>query len=521
MKPPFKALIIACLILLYSCSQIQDLEDIETVAFEAAYAVPLAEMKVSLDRLLENFQDSATLVVDPNGLFHFRYSGDVLSETGSDLFAEIETAFEDISNLTPRGIPVIFPELTVPFQIPGDVEIDNLVMSGGELTYEFQSMIPDPVKVTFRLPNFYLDGTPLTFEHNLPAFSGTGAPPSVSIVDMPFDMAGVEIIPENEEITIEYTAISETTQQPVLLSNFFFKVTNVDLTYAQGFLGTNVFDGPLDIIPIDFFEDWIAGDVFFDNPRVTYLLENSFGIPTRSVVNIFDVITVEGNVLPLESELIDNGLDFPYPRLDEVGETKTAAFVFTKDNSNIEDILSSRPVEVRYDVDALTHPDGNKNIRGFLTDSSFYKVGVDVDLPFIGRASNFVARDTFELSVKDLSEFDSMELKILSINEIPIGIDVQIYMLTENGVILDSLLDERERFVEAAPVNSAGDVTNQITRSTFVDIGGERLDALANAEKLVIIAAFSTVNNGDISVNIYNDQEFDLKLGAILKVKVE
>lgn len=522
MRPPLKlSSLLILLLLLNACTQLEELSNIETVTFSSSLAVPVATMQVSLDDILENFQDDATLFVDPNGLFHFQYSGDVLSETGADLFRDIEDAFEQFSTLTPRGIPIVVSPFQIPFQIPGGVEIDKIRLDAGDLTYEFTSVSPEPVNVTIRFPQFFIDGAPLTFEHQLPAYSGNGAPPKIDITGNPFSMEGVEIIPENDQIVIEYAAVTVNSQQAVPLSplnEVFVKIVDVDLTYTEGYLGTSVFDGTLDTIPIEFFDDWISGDVFFDDPRVSYILTNSFGIPTRSIVNEFNVITVEGNILPLESSLIEEGIDFPYPRLDEVGETKTATFVFTKDNSNIEDILSSRPVEVQYDVDALTHPDGNRNVRGFLTDSSFYKVGVEVDLPFRGRASDFVARDTFDLEIGDLSDFDSIEFKILSNNAIPIAIDAQVYFVDDDGLVLDSLLNQTNRIVEGAPVNAVGDVVGEVSQVVFADIAGERLDKISATTTIILSVAFSTSNNGNVSVNIYNDQFFDIKIGAIVKI---
>ncbi len=517
MKLPLNLLLVISLCCLVSCSPIEDLEDFDTVAYEASYAFPLVNARVSLDDILENFQDEATLVVDPNGLFHFRYSGEVLSQTGSEIFLEIENGIEALSNVTPDGIPVLTQQLSIPFIIPGGVELDKIRLKAGELKYQFRNTNSEAVDIVVRMPQFFKEGQALEFTHQLDGFAAGSEPPSFSNEDMPFDMNGVEVIPQNGAINIEYTATTVNSQQQVPLSSFFVKIDDAALTYAEGFLGTTVYDGPVDTIKIDFFEDWIGEDVAFEEPRVAYILENAFGIPTRSIVDSFNVITVEGQTLPLESELIENGIDFPYPTLEEIGQTKSSVFVFTKDNSNIDEILSSNPVEVRYDVDALTHPDGNRNIRGFLTDSSFYRVGVDVDLPFIGSAANFIARDTFDFSPGELEQLDSIELKFIAENAIPIAIDVQFYLADENNVILDSLFDQQTRLVEAAPVNSNGDVIDSVSKTTFVDIGGSRVEAFTNTDKLLLVASFSTTNDGTVPVKIFNNQFFDIKLGGIFK----
>jgi len=506
------------LLCLWSCEQLDELEDIQGVKYETKYAVPLANLGASLDRILQNFEEEATLTIDPDGLFHFEYSGEVLTETGSEVFEEIENTFQEVSDITPNGIPVVAPKVPIPYKEELDIEVDLIRLKGGLFSYQFENRNPVPINVRIDLPQFSRDEQPLSFTHQLPAYSGTGDPPSFNNRDDPVDLSSIEIVPdENDNIFIEYTATNEQ-GVTVPLNNVFIRFDEVKLSYAQGFLGTNTYDGPLDSIDIDFFDAWIAGDVFFENPKITYVLENSFGIPTRSIVNRFDVITVEGNALPLESELIENGIDFPYPSLDEVGEVKSESFLFTKDNSNIEDILSSKPVQVIYDVDALTHPDGDRSIRGFITDSSFYRVKVLVDLPLQGSASDFVATDTVEVELDDFESLDSVELKLVAENTLPLAIDIQILFRDENGNTTEMLTDNDLRLIEAAPVDDEGMVTGSTDKTSFVPLDGPRLEALLAAKDLVLIATFSTTGNGDQPVLITNDQRLDIGIGAIFTI---
>ncbi len=501
----------------WSCEQLDDLDEIQGVKYEAEYAVPLANLGVSLDRILQNFEDRATLTVDPDGLFHFEYSGAVLTETGSQVFEEIEATFQQITNITPNGIPILLPRTPIPYKDQLDIEVDLIRLKGGAFSYQFESRNPEPVNVEVRLPQFFINGEALSFTHQLPAYSGTGAPPAFSNKDNPVDLSGAEIIPTNDTLYIEYNA-TNSDGETVLLNNFFIRFDDIKLIFAQGYLGTNIYDGPLDSIDIDFFDSWIAGDVFFENPEITYILENSFGIPTRSIVNRFDIITVEGNILPLESPLIENGIDFPYPTLDEIGEVKTDSFLFTKDNSNIAQILSSKPVQVIYDVDAQTHPDGDRSIRGFITDSSFYRVRVLVDLPLQGSAADFEARDTVEVNLDNLESLDSIELKIVAENTFPLAIDIQVFFADEAGNLTAMLVDSDLRVIDAALVDASGNVTGPSNNTTFIPIGGDRLEALKEARKLILTAVFSTTPNGDNPVRLTSDQRLSLGMGAIFKI---
>lgn len=501
--------------LLWSCDQLDELDEIQGVQYDAEYAVPLANLGVSLDRILQNFEQRASLTIDQQGLFHFEYTGEVLTETGSEVFEEIEQTFQEITDITPNGIPVLLPRIPIPYKDELDIEVDLIRLKQGQFSYEFQSLNPDEVTVRIDLPQFFVNGTPMSFTHQLPAYSGSGNPPSFSNKNNPVDLSSIEVIPQNDTIYIEYTA-TNSNGQIVPLNNFFIRFDNIKLSFAQGFLGTNIYDGPLDTIDIDFFDAWIAGDVFFKDPEITYVLENSFGIPTRSLVNRFDIVTIEGNNLPLESPLVENGIDFPYPTLDEIGQVKSQEYLFTKENSNIQDILSSKPDEVIYDIDALTHPDGNRDIRGFITDSSFYRVRVLVDLPLEGSAADFEARDTVQVNLDDFQDLDSVGVKIVAENTLPLSVDIQIFFVDENGTLTEMLSDNDIRVIEAAPVDENGNVTGSSDLTTFIPIADSRLGALLAAKELVLKAVFSTPSAAP--VRITEEQRLQLGIGAIFKI---
>jgi hypothetical protein len=160
MKSPYLFSFLLMLSVLWSCDQLDELEEIQGVQYEAEYAVPLANLGVSLDRILQNFEERATLTVDQQGLFHFEYSGDVLTETGSEVFEEIEQTFQEISDITPQGIPVLLPRIPIPYKDELDIEVDLIRLKGGQFSYEFQSLNPEEVTVQIDLPQFFVDGTP-------------------------------------------------------------------------------------------------------------------------------------------------------------------------------------------------------------------------------------------------------------------------------------------------------------------------------------------------------------------------
>ncbi|MGB3547055.1 MAG: hypothetical protein WBA17_08765 [Saprospiraceae bacterium] len=499
---------------LTACDQFEELENIEDVRYSADYALPLIDSRITMNDLLENFEENSSLTVDADGLLRFRYSGDILTRNSGDVFASIN---ETLANFP--LIPIIEERQALPFTIPNGVSLDRMELSGGELRYGLPNRYDFPVTISLIISTAKLNGVPLTVTGNLPAYSGSGTPPTITSGDNGFlDLNGYTLSPDNDSLYFELitTGPDGTTYPPS--AGTLLNLRDLTFSYAEGYLGEQVYEGGRDTIEIDFFDNWIRGDVYFEQPKITFNFENSFGVPTRSVINVFNIITADGQILPLESSIIQQGIDFPYPELDEVGQIKEAQFLFTRQNSNIDVVLGSQPVAIDYDVNALTNPDGNTGLRGFITDSSYYKVRVDVELPLFGTAVDFVVRDTFDLDLTGYESIESAEFKLIATNGLPLSVELSGTFLDESGNELGQLLSEGERIVGGAPVDAAGEPTMPNRVVTVADFPAPRFSTIRSATRLAVAASFSTTRDDEQSVRLLADQELRLQLGVILRV---
>jgi len=490
--------------------QLGGIEGLDQVRYDAEYAIPLVDTHVSIRELLKNVEEETTIVIDQDGQIRFTYEGGEITQNSEDLFATID-------EVLPPVIPVLRPRMALPFTTPDGIRLDRADLKTGELVYVFENRNEAAVNVSITLPQLKKDGRPMAFQHTLPAFTGGGAPPRMTNLLSPAALKDYQLTTENDSIYVIYEAL-DAQGNALELSNFFLRVQNLTFAYAEGYLGNRVQPGGRDTIDIDFFDNWTQGDVYFEEPKVIFHVENSFGVPTRSVVNLFNVITVRGEVLPVEGDFITEGIDFPFPAMDEVGQVKRASFVFTKENSNIDRLLSAGPAAVAYDVDALTNPDKDTDSRGFLTDSSYYRVRVEVELPLFGRANDFIASDTFDLDFTSYEDVDNAEFKLVADNRLPLNVDIQGYFLDESGAVLDSLLGERERVVAAAPVNEDGIASGTVQNITFAPFEGARFERIRSATRLLLSASFSTVQGGRVSVRPLAEQDVRIRIGAKLGV---
>lgn len=494
----------------FGCKQVDEFQEAEIVSGEAEFAIPLVKATTSIQDLLENFDEYTFIEITPDNVIHLRYSGDVLSQQAEEFFAETREKL-------PPAIPLASPFDTLPFSAPQQLEVDFATYKSGIIRAAVTSDYVGTVNFTMKVLQAKKNGQPLTLNAQFESPIGTFIPKELPEF---VDATGYDLIPEDGKLYVSYLATNlagDTIDLPfVALLN-----QNVDFSYIEGYLGNFRQKGTRDSITIEFFENWIQGDVYFENPVIQIHIDNSFGVPTRSSIGIFQILTADGPPIPLVSDFIDttgiNGIDFVYPANNEVGQTKSMTFVFDAENSNIEDVLSSRPVALDYKVDAIMNPDSLVDQRGFITDSSYYRVQVEVDLPLHGRASGFGVVDTFNLDFGGYGDVKEVEFKLVADNEMPLGIDAQAYFLDEAGNVLDSLFDSPKRVVEAAPVDGGGIVTKEISQVNYATFPAARFDKVRPAKKLALFASFSTTNNGQQSVKAFATQKADIRMGMKLK----
>lgn len=495
---------------IFSCKQSNEFLDADIVSGDAEFAIPLLKARTSIQDLLENFDDSTYIEIDAEGVIHLRYEGDVLTQSAQEFFDVVKTYL-------PALIPLDSTDMILDFNTSTDqLKVDFARYGGGNISVAVLSDYVGMVDLTVLIPQASKNGQVLQvrqqFMSPLTGSIPTFLPASTQCI-------GYELQPDSGRVHIQYIAVTDMGDTLPSLPLIVLANSNVTFSYIEGYLGNFTNRGKRDSVSIDFFKNWIQGDVFFDNPVITMQIENSFGMPTRSSIDTFDIITADNLRIPLESTFInDTGIDFVYPTIPEAGQSKSMTFTFNADNSNIEDVLGSRPIGLDYKVDAISNPDSLTNLRGFITDSSFYKIKIEVDLPLHGRASGFGVVDSFDLDFSSYDDLKEVEFKMVADNQMPLAIDGQAFFIDENGLVLDSLYDSVTRLVEAAPVNSEGIAQSPATRINFSTFDAERFDKIRSAKKLALRAYFSTTNNGQQSVKAFADQNVEIRMG--MKVKL-
>lgn len=502
-KSPLNILILFPVLALFF-SNCQKFENVAVDGFAGEYAVPIFQGKASMADVLDNLGQNTYLTFGSDSLFFLNYRGTVAGLTSENIFS----LFSD----TPPFPVDTF--MALPLQLPNNLEIDHVQLKSGTMTYSFISNHKETLDLNITIPQASIGSTVFSEKLSVP-YNG-----QVPIIIPPqeVDLTGYSLNTINDSLFIQYDAITQSGEK-VTLDNFLMVIRNLEFSYAEGFLGSEVLSTPSDTIAIDFFQYFSQGSVFFEDPKVKLQIINSFGFPFRAKANFINFITPEGELLPLESSFIDKGVDIDYPRIYEVGQSKITAFTFDKTNSNLQQILAGGPVQVEYNVDIIPNPDNDRTITGYMTDRSEFDIQVEVQLPIEGRTAGFVTQDSFAIDLSEYERIDFAEFKLTSENELPLGVEIQISFVDSVGTLLDYLFENEKVILEPAPIDDQGEVTSTSFTTTLAPLDAHQFERIKTAKKGLIDVRFMTSRNGSVPVRVLASQQVDLQMGMRIGFK--
>lgn len=475
-----------------SCVDFDRLDAVDISHVDGEFAIPIFDTEIQIIDGLEIANTDATTSISPEGNITFYYNGELLEQTSQQIFPPIP-AEEFIIPDTSGTLDVPFP---VPFISTKTIFKNNFAF------FTFQSQFSEPVDVTITFPQLSKDGDLFTESYRLSPLERFTSPL--------IPLTGWILNGDINKLDVSYDARTSSGER-VKLEFVSFKVDFLNFSYVEGFLDKTEFDFELDSLPIGIFDTWISGDIEFEDPRVVLFIDNSFGFPVRAIPELLVIETIDDEVLQLESSYIQTGIDIDYSRLIDVGKITTTEFAFDNTNSNIDELFGKKVKQLKYDMLALAFPDGFGTL-GYLTDSSFFKIRVALELPSKFKVNDLILGDTIAINLDTLDEVRSLEYKLLAVNSYPIDIQAQGYFLDSNGGIIDSIShDDWIHLPAALPPGNTNSLDTTVVITRFEE---DALDKVRKAESLLFSTRFNSPSS--ISEPIWLTEEYSLilKMGA-------
>lgn len=501
-----KTIIPALFLVFFSCIDTEKETAFGWSESEYEIAVPIVSTKVTVSKIAEVSKGNTGLRISADGKATILYNGEVIRRTSSVIFPPFPGLFP---------YPILDTLFNVKIIPNTNYLLKRAVFKDTKISFSFENAIPQDVKIKMQILELTKNGQ--RFERDFTLKYNNSVPLKLQTEQISID--GWTLQSETNSLTFHYEAILPDGQK-IKLDNAQMNFDVIKFSYLEGYLGYHVIAESGSIIDIGLFNKWLSGSFDFEDPKITISVDNGFGLPVRSKVNRMELTSITGNLVNLESTLINTGFDFAYPTFSEIGTIKRTFFEFNKDNSNIREVFNEKTKTISYDISALVNPERDTTIKGFITDEGYFLANVAVEVPLNGSVNQLVVTDTLDIDLDDFKEVQSAEFKAITSNDFPADMVVQAFFLDESGKNIDQLFSGDGLKLAAANIQPNGKTTPGAEKIDFITFDQPRFEKIRKSKRLVLLGSFNTTGSDmKKSLWIYDTYGLGLKLGAKIKYR--
>ena len=529
-------LLVICIITSCIKNTLDDFNSIKGVKVSSTWSLPLINAEAGISDFL-NSLNSVTIIPDKNKLL-------VLTFLGKDSLPEGQ--FFNLPNVNVNrsfsmdGATILFFENSGSLnqQIAGEENIslqgneliDRILVKDGIINMSVTSSFKHDCKVKITYPGIKLNGVELVDSFNFIYTGGSQNIPRSIVLDnyeLDFTKNGSthNVMPYTIDVSITRNPSNTTETSDAITVN---QTVDIDeYKRAEGYFGEQNLLDVDETNVLTMFDKKLDGTVYFKDPKLRIEVDNSIGMPI--VGKFYDFIATSGNGTPIPI-VIDQFADtFTVNHTTVIGQTAKTTYIINKDNSNIAEVLSSAPQNLKYKVNFTANYD-NHVTSNILYDNSKIKVDAIFELPFDAQILNYRIENQGAFAVgneldnmnKEGIEIEFAELHADLANELPLSAYIQVYFDDSlTGVIKDSLY--KEPILLGSTVDSDGEIITKSTSLTNTYLSADSFKKLAQANRYrVAIRLITSENNGNNPyVKFYEQQKIKIKLGVKTKIKYQ
>ncbi len=402
----------------------------------------------------------------------------------------------------------------VDFATSDNEQIYDIVLKDGEVNFNFQSSIAEPIRIIISLPGIRKNNVAILDTVNVASNATT-----VHVIDLTnatIDLTTNTQQPYNQiPVIVKASLVSSGTLKSIDSSNALnvsYGFQDIDFSRIRGYFGQKNIEidpGTIDL-DLEFLKE-LGGDFLFASPDVRLNIQNSIGAPIRLGLDMTGVNIVKGNVSLNATPSI-----LPFPSVP--GQVANGLVTFNKNNSQIAQLLSLPPDTVKYGGSVLLNPAGNVGAN-FLTDNSKIRIDLELDLPLELSVGNMKFGDTSSFDGAGLFGDDgtvaSVDLIFQTKNRFPFDITMEFTWLDSLGT---QVYATTVPFVTAAPVGPNGRVNNFTVSTSRLSLSQSVAQNLKNATQLVQNFRLNTTN-GTTVAKLYTDYNLETKIMAEIRTK--
>ena len=516
-----------------SCNldQFPNLDNTYFPNYEGNVALLLVNDTISFSEFLtDNVTDTTNYEITDNQQVIFTYDLNTNFQLG-DEFVELQNfnsskiinspingpfvAFTDTTLVIERQFSIDFPA------VDGE-DLDSIYFDGGDFKIELLSTFGKPINYSVIANSF----TSLSDNSLIEIVSNLAAADRSEIQRVGLDGYKVVLFNESDsnkfyvnlraEILVQ--SGEQLTGEEYLYLDIAVDEPNHDAIF--GTFGTDTFNLSATRKRIKFFDDLGGTGILFEDPVIQFTIDNGFGLPAGIDLTDMRFGYAESSEKYLTGSIANTLQYMDASPVEDFGTSIRTVFQIDVNNSNIRDLLADSPNEI------IIQPTGYSNLdntsSNWLTDDSEIAINAKVSIPFSVNLSGFEFEQDTELDdLSDLEGTQELSLVINTINELPFDGHLSLYMLDENEVVLDSIVDQI-LFASPTSFDSNGKVSSPEANRAEVLLDQTKVNNLIQSDILrTVIKVDSYDASADNYVEVFADYDLQVKVGVRGKVSVD
>ncbi len=515
-------------VLLFSCRK-----EMTKPSWDTEDLAPLIKASLNInnllpDSILQANPDSSMKIVYQNDIFHF--SMDTLFKIPDTSLRKAYTI--PVAVTVQPGQSVVSNNLSETTYNLHGAQLRTIIIKSGFINYNIKSSIHEVTDFVYGLPCATLNGVPFTVNIAVPAAVGN----TPGVYNQTYDLSGYVLdltgINKNKINTI-YTSLTAKVSpsghavlvnptDSLVINNTFQKFIPY---YAKGYFGQDTLKmGPSET-EFSMFKRIVDGTIKLEDVNFNLSIENPIGLDAQVFINNLNSInTRKGTNISLVNSVIGSPININ--RAAESGGNVFSTynnFPLNTSNSNIKQMLENLPDKFGYSIQMMTNPLGNiSGSNDFIYSDKLLKVKMNMEIPLSMVANNLTLVDTLALNIAGKTgtkNINSGTITLFADNGFPFTAALQIYLLNDNNMVVDSLYTITN-IIDAAPINSNRHAIGKKTTKIIIPLSENKMTLLYNTKKIIFKIKFNTSDQPQY-MKIYSDYGIDMTLVGDINYTVQ
>jgi hypothetical protein len=248
-------------------------------------------------------------------------------------------------------------------------------------------------------------------------------------------------------------------------------------------------------------------------------VKNTIGVPIQVAVQQLYGEGQAGTINFNYSQAMPN--PFTIAAAPALGDSSIQSFYFTRDNSNINQLVNGNFNSLHHDFDSQVNANGQ--VYNFASRNSVVEVKAEAELPFWGKSNHFIVEDTLEYPLGELSNIQgNIErglLRINTVNGFPMDGILKLYLTDSLYNVIDSILADGSFVLRSGPIDANGKVITPVNTNNDVPIDSARVASIFGAKYMIIHGDMISTNDAVDNIRIYGDDRLQVRIGLQVKLK--